>query len=564
MKLTNLKVTTRIWLGFSILLVMLLIMAGIGAWRLQTVGSLNRFMVKEILGKQRLVTQWYDATNANSHRTLSLARATNPEESKIILEKIKVASTGISELQAKLDALPKSSEEKALFAEIAEKRTAYVDARKLLLKEKETGNQEAVNQLIDSSFQPTLTVYLATFNKLIDFQDDLVDQSSALIEAQYQKGQLIIAIMVGITIPLGILFSYLLGHSITVPLRSAMNIALAVAKGDLTSEIADAKGSNELSLLLRALGQMQHSLEQIVSDVSQGADAIASASQQITSGNQNLSVRTEQQAGALENTASATEELTSTAQQNGDNAREANDLAASASMVAIKGGAVVAQVVETMGSINESSKRIVDIIGVIDGIAFQTNILALNAAVEAARAGEQGRGFAVVAAEVRNLAQRSAAAAKEIKMLIGASVEKVDIGAKLVDQAGATMDEIVASIGKVTGIIGEITVASQEQASGIFQISSAITQMDASTQENASLVEESVAAAESLLDQANALRSVVDVFKITGKLVKTLSTKPAKAITLARNIAPKKIASPRRSSTKSAGNAVANEEWEEF
>jgi methyl-accepting chemotaxis protein len=250
--------------------------------------------------------------------------------------------------------------------------------------------------------------------------------------------------------------------------------------------------------------------------VRSGADTIATASSQIAAGNLDLSSRTEQQASALEETASSMEELTSTVKQNSDNARQAGQLAQSASDVAVKGGAEVAQVVDTMGSINASSKKIVDIIGVIDGIAFQTNILALNAAVEAARAGEQGRGFAVVATEVRNLAQRAASAAKEIKSLIDDSVDKVNIGAKLVDQAGATMQEIVGSIRRVTDIMGEITAASREQTEGIEQVNQAIIQMDETTQQNAALVEEAAAAAASLQDQAGNLVELVSVFKIDG------------------------------------------------
>ena len=266
---------------------------------------------------------------------------------------------------------------------------------------------------------------------------------------------------------------------------------------------------------MRALKDMNVSLLGIVSDVRSSTETIASASSQIAAGNLNLSSRTEEQASSLEETASSMEELTSTVKQNAENAHLANRLAASASEVASKGGAVVSQVVQTMESINESANKIVDIIGVIDGIAFQTNILALNAAVEAARAGEQGRGFAVVAAEVRNLAQRSATAAKEIKALISNSVEKVDLGAKLVDQAGVTMNEIVTSVKRVTDIIGEITSASQEQTAGIEQINQAICQMDMTTQQNAALVEEAAAAAASMQDQTVNLTRAVSMFNLS-------------------------------------------------
>jgi methyl-accepting chemotaxis protein len=294
----------------------------------------------------------------------------------------------------------------------------------------------------------------------------------------------------------------------------AADVARQIASGDLTSVVETT--ADDKSSLLFAMKAMRDSLAHVVGQVRSGTDTIATASGQIAAGNMDLSSRTEQQASALEETAASMEQLTSTVKQNADNAHQANELALSASQVAEKGGAVVAQVVDTMASINDSSRKINDIIGVIDGIAFQTNILALNAAVEAARAGEQGRGFAVVATEVRNLAQRSASAAKEIKTLIGDSVEKVDQGAKLVDQAGATMEEIVASIRRVTDIMGDISAASREQTAGIEQVNQAIGQMDQVTQQNAALVEEAAAAAASLQDQAGELLQVVGVFQLDG------------------------------------------------
>ncbi len=338
----------------------------------------------------------------------------------------------------------------------------------------------------------------------------------------------------------------------------AAEITRRIASGDLTMKIATKDGDK--SSLLFSMKTMQEALAKTVQDIKGAVESVTTGSHQISSGNLDLSSRTEQQASSLEETASSMEELTSTVKQNADNARQANQLAVSASDVAVKGGAVVSQVVDTMGSINESSRKIVDIIGVIDGIAFQTNILALNAAVEAARAGEQGRGFAVVASEVRNLAQRSAAAAKEIKTLIGDSVEKVDAGAKLVDQAGTTMDEIVESVKRVTDIMGEITAASQEQTSGIEQINQAITQMDDVTQQNAALVEEAAAATASLQNQASNLAHLVSAFKVDG--MHSISEVPA-----AKPHAAHRIAAP---ASKARAQKVANahagigEEWETF
>jgi methyl-accepting chemotaxis protein len=311
----------------------------------------------------------------------------------------------------------------------------------------------------------------------------------------------------------GAAIAWFITRTITRPIGEAVEVAEKVAAGDISSRI-EVRSKDETGRLMSALKAMNESLVRIVREVRTGTDTIATASSQIASGNQDLSSRTEQQASSLEQTAASMEELTSTVKQNADNARQANQLAVSASEVALKGGSVVSQVVDTMGSIDASSKKIVDIIGVIDGIAFQTNILALNAAVEAARAGEQGRGFAVVASEVRSLAQRSAAAAKEIKTLIGDSVEKVEAGSKQVEEAGRTMEEIVGSVRRVTDIMGEITAASQEQTSGIEQINQAISQMDQVTQQNAALVEEASAAAQSLQEQAGSLVQAVSVFKL--------------------------------------------------
>ena len=317
-------------------------------------------------------------------------------------------------------------------------------------------------------------------------------------------------LMVSATV-IGIVLSFWLVVSITKPVNEAVQVANRVAMGDLTNKI-EVKSKDEMGKLMQALKNMNDNLLKIVNQVRSGADTIATASAQIAAGNMDLSSRTEQQASSLEETASSMEELTSTVRQNGDNANQANQLAISASDIAVRGGAIVSEVVEMMGTINESSKKMADIINVIDGIAFQTNILALNAAVEAARAVEQGRGFAVVATEVRNLAQRSASAAREIKLLINDSVSKVEQGGKLVNQAGETMAEIVNSIHRVTDIMTEINAATREQVEGIEQVNQAVSQMDQVTQQNSTLVEESAAAAESMQEQAANLVQVVSVF----------------------------------------------------
>jgi methyl-accepting chemotaxis protein len=369
---------------------------------------------------------------------------------------------------------------------------------------------------------------------------------------------------------LAALIAWWLARNISVPLRSAIDVARQVAKGDLTVQV-EVRSKDETGELMQALKEMTASLLRIVTEVRGGTQAIATASRQIASGNLDLSARTEQQASSLEETASSMEELTSTVQQNAQNAHEANGLAASASAVAGKGGSVVAQVVDTMGSINDSSRKIVDIIAVIDGIAFQTNILALNAAVEAARAGEQGRGFAVVATEVRNLAQRSAGAAKEIKALINDSVAQVESGARLVDEAGHTMHEIVDSVHKVSSIVGHISAASDEQRAGIEQVNQAISEMDHVTQQNASLVEEAAAAAEAMQEQAARLAEAVSVFR-TAQVDAIAAPAPRPAV---RRPVPLKAARPpARLSVKPVARHApqvpadkqrpGDDEWDEF
>ncbi|TXI27318.1 MAG: HAMP domain-containing protein [Nitrosomonas oligotropha] len=419
------------------------------------------------------------------------------------------------------------------------------------------------------------------FNVLRDTVFTLLDLQGAVAAKEYQTAQghyetifmaSVAAMILGVS--LAMIIGFLIIRAIVGPLNEAIAVANAVASGDLTSRI-ETNSTNETGRLLQALRMMNDNLIDLVGKVRSGTDQISTASGEIASGNSDLSQRTEEQASSLEETASSMEELTSTVKQNADNARQANQLAAGASEVAMKGGAVVGQVVQTMSSINESSKKIVDIISVIDGIAFQTNILALNAAVEAARAGEQGRGFAVVATEVRTLAQRSAAAAKEIKELISDSVSKVEDGTRLVDEAGATMDEIVGAVKRVTDIMSEISAASQEQSSGIEQVNQAVTQMDEVTQQNAALVEEAAAAAESMQEQAQALTQAVSTFKLSGghaapATVKR-SNRPAAVAKLPnRGPATKKVAVRSEASTAvmpAQPRKVAaggGEDWEEF
>ena len=354
-------------------------------------------------------------------------------------------------------------------------------------------------------------------SQLLDQAGGLIAKASSEVAERAakaaQRATTISLVVMLVVCALGIAGAIAFSRTVVNPLDNAVRVSQAVASGDLTVA-RQVQGKDEIALLLNALHDMQISLSHVVSNVRSNADSVAAASTEIAQGNNDLSARTEQQASALEETSASMEELSSTVQANAENARTANQLAVSASTVAVQGGDVVAEVVTTMKGINDSSKKIADIISVIDGIAFQTNILALNAAVEAARAGEQGRGFAVVASEVRNLAQRSADAAKEIKTLIHASVERVELGTTLVDKAGATMSEVVSAIRRVTDIVGEISAASSEQSAGVAQVGDAITEMDQATQQNAALVEQSAAAADSLKVQAQQLVQAVAVFRL--------------------------------------------------
>ena len=395
---------------------------------------------------------------------------------------------------------------------------------------------------------------------LIQFQLDVARNEFETAQSRYAMVRNISIIVIVAGVLLAALIGFWLIRAISVPLNTAVRIAGCVASGDLTQTIV-VRSQDETGQLMKAMKNMNDSLVNIVGQVRSGTETIAVASRAIATGNADLSSRTESQASSLEETASSMEELTSTIKQSAENARQANQLVVSTAGIAVKGGEVVGRVVDTMASIKESSRKIADIIGVIDSIAFQTNILALNAAVEAARAGEQGRGFAVVASEVRNLAQRSASAAKEIKTLIGDSVDKVDAGGKLVDEAGRTMDEIVSSVKRVTDIMSEIAAASQEQSAGIEQVNQAITQMDDVTQQNAALVEEAAAAAESLQDQAGKLAEVVSVFKMEGG---ASSARPALAVTSSQKARLRAIPAPAARPKKLAAAGGGNEEWEEF
>ncbi|MGJ7535769.1 MULTISPECIES: methyl-accepting chemotaxis protein [unclassified Variovorax] len=571
MNLKNLKIGTRLGLGFAVVLLLMLVIAITGVLRLASVGNATEDMMQNALVKERLANRWSNLLGPAIVNSFAMVKATDPK-AVAYFEKARVdKSVLITPVQKKLEELLTSPEEKKLYAGAAEVRVFAVETIAKINKLKTEGKNEEAMEMADNQWAPALVVYEEAVAKLAAHQRDRIDELAKGIEANHTTGETTLLVLSGIALVLGALFAWRLTLGIVRPLGHAVEVAETVAAGDLSMHI-EVESRDETGQLMHALREMNASLAKVVGEVRTGTDTIATASGQIAAGNQDLSSRTEEQASSLEQTAASMEELTSTVKQNADNARQANQLAVSASEVAVKGGSVVSQVVDTMGSIDASSKKIVDIIGVIDGIAFQTNILALNAAVEAARAGEQGRGFAVVASEVRSLAQRSAAAAKEIKTLIGDSVEKVEEGSKQVEEAGRTMEEIVGSVKRVTDIMGEITAASQEQTSGIEQINQAITQMDQVTQQNAALVEEASAAAQSLQEQASSLVQAVSVFKLDANAVATVRPgftritpipKPAKP-------APKRPAKAlptRREPSGAPQLAMANDakgDWTEF
>jgi len=574
MTLKNAKIGVKLGLGFGLILVLLSVAIGLGVLKLSRMNDATQQIVKVEWTKVKLSTKALDNARGSIARVFQLTNSTDAAEQAKAQERLTANIKGFDEALAELGPLLYRPEAKETHAKALAAKSKYVDdVNKVLALLKDGKKDEASQQAFGSTYN-VLQAFVATLRDMTEFQQKLVDEAGLESESTYKSSSFWMIALGLVAIVLGAGGAWMVTRAIRDPVLEAVTVAKTVAAGDLTSRI-EVDRADEVGELLLALKEMNANLVKMVSEVRVGTETIATASNQIASGNLDLSSRTEEQASSLEETASSMEELTSTVKQNADNARQANALAQSASEVASKGGAVVSEVVSTMDSINESSKKIVDIISVIDGIAFQTNILALNAAVEAARAGEQGRGFAVVAAEVRNLAQRSAAAAKEIKSLIGNSVEKVDSGSRLVNQAGATMYEIVESVKRVSDIIGEITAASQEQTSGIEQINQAIAQMDETTQQNASLVEQAAAAAQAMQDQAGSLARLVATFKLDTVPVSASRTRPEPRVQApqprTRAMAPARVKAPARKALAAAPSEppastrpAPGNDWEEF
>jgi methyl-accepting chemotaxis protein len=529
MKLNNLKIGQRLGLGFGLMVVLLVLVAATGLANMASLNTLMHHIVDENNVQLSAANGMRDAQRriAIGVRDVILAQ----DDAGIARESAAVdaAWKDYDRAQQTLAGLVKRQQEKEILQKIADARAAALPLIATATQlGRENKNEEAFAQL-KTKVVPAVVAWQNAIAGMVAYQTTSNEKAQAEGIDLYGQARLLLWGVAGLAAGLAVAGGWVFTRSITQPMRQAVAIAKTVAAGDLTSRI-DVDTKDETGELLGALKTMNESLRAIVQQVRDGTRTLSTATDEIARGNLDLSSRTEQQAGALGETASSMEELTSTVRQNTENARQANQLVQSASDIAVRGGAVVADVVRTMGSINDSANRIVDIIGVIDGIAFQTNILALNAAVEAARAGEQGRGFAVVAAEVRNLAQRSASAAKEIKTLIGDSVSKVNEGSRLVHEAGTTMEDVVGSVRRVTDIMAEITAASHEQETGIEQIHRAVTEMDAVTQQNAALVEEAAAAAQSLQAQSNELEKMVSAFRLadeTGRPARAALAVPA-------------------------------------
>ena len=512
----NLKLGARLGLGFAIVLALLAALATTSLVRMQEAGDLTYRLVHTSMKNQRSVAEWRRNIEINSAINDTVYYAADAAILDVVGPRRQAITARSNVLQQEIESALRNPEVREKFKVVKAERLQYMAARDALFAARRAGDQAALDDVYRNRLAPATVSYLGTIDTFATMQIDASNRVAQSILDSYAETRIVLIALAGAALALGALCAWLITRSITAPLRQALGVAERVAAGDLTSRFDGAHAvhsRDEVGQLMAALGRMNASLARIVGQVREGTATIAQASHEIATGNQDLSGRTEQQASSLEETAASMEELTATVRQNTEHARRANGLASNAAGVADAGGAIVAGVVDTMGRIDAASQRIVDIIGVIDGIAFQTNILALNAAVEAARAGEQGRGFAVVAGEVRTLAQRSAAAAKEIKTLIDDSVAQVQEGTRQVDQAGATMGQIVASIGQVTVIMNEIAAASEEQSAGIEQVNTAIVEMDRVTQQNAALVEEAAAAAESMREQAGTLESLVATFR---------------------------------------------------
>jgi methyl-accepting chemotaxis protein len=513
MKITDWKIGTRLGMGFGAICVALVFTVGQGIAMLGKVNDGTNTIVTKRLPRLELTTRLLNDVNDAAISLRNIMLNEDAADRATQREKIMATRKDAEAVLAELDRTLQSQHGRDLLRQQEELYVKYTKAQDQLLQLIGNNDMDGAKAFLAKDVRAILTAFKGVISEQIEMQKDLAKQDADAAARTYAETRILMLAVGLLTLAGAGALAWWISASITRPVRRALDVANAVAAGDLTTRVEETS-RDEMGQLLQALKTMNENLVRTVTTVRTGTEAIGTASGEVAAGNQDLSSRTEQQASSLEETASSMEELTSTVKQNADNARQANTLAEAASGVAARGGQVIHEVVSTMQQIHEASGKIVDIISVIDSIAFQTNILALNAAVEAARAGEQGRGFAVVAGEVRSLAQRSAAAAKEIKHLIDDSSDKVGTGSRLVQEAGSTMGDIVDSVRRVTDILNEITTASQEQSAGIEQINEAIVQMDTVTQQNAALVEEAAAASQAMQDQAAHLSAAVAVFKL--------------------------------------------------
>ncbi|MDY7579877.1 methyl-accepting chemotaxis protein [Herbaspirillum sp. RTI4] len=539
--MSNMKPGVRLGLGFGIMVVLMLIIAFVSLNRLGQLNSSEVEITSAIYPKAQAAEEVSYLIMDKARIIRNLVLLTDPKALASNKAQEEADTEAVSVKLAMMTKLVRNDVEKQLTTDVENARIPFINySREVIRLAMEGKKPEAAAALYGDGYK-TQGVLLAALKKLVIYQEEQMKLAGEEAHSLYKDAVIITIAIAILACLIAFVLAYFITTSVTKPMAHAVLIAQTITDGNLSSRI-DTSNGDGAGELLTVLKKMNDNLQRIVSRVRIGTDMIATASGQIAAGNLDLSSRTEQQASSLEQTVSAIEELTATVKQNADNAKLANQRAISASTLASQGGSLVGQVIDTMSSIDASSKKIVDIISVIDGIAFQTNILALNAAVEAARAGEQGRGFAVVASEVRSLAARSAAAAKEIKVLINDSVEKVVTGSELVSQAGTMMREIVDSVKHVTDIVGEISTASNEQSEGFGQVNIAIAQMDATMQQNAGLVEEAAAAAQSLQEQAGKLAETVSVFKLDDALLQPPAA-PKKAMP-ATAVMPKKPARP--------------------